>query len=92
MQPGGHCRVVQCPHGHGKQGGIGSPRSANGKGCHRNPFGHLHNRIKRINTAQMAAGNRHTQHRHHRFSRQHAWQMGCTARTGNDRLQTPALR
>ena len=90
VQFGAQQRVVNRQHGHGKQGRIDGTGIANGKRGHRHAFGHLHHTVQRIDAIEVFAGHRHPQHRHRGFGRQHARQVCCTPRSGNDRFEAPA--
>ena len=48
--------------------------------------------MQRIDALQMAAGDRHAQHRHRRFGGNHAGQVGGAARAGNDGLEATPYR
>ena len=48
IQHGKQLSVLRGEHGHGKQGCIGSPRTANGKCGNRHALGHLHDRVQGV--------------------------------------------
>ena len=57
----------------------------------RHALGHLHDRVQRIESAQVLAGHRHAEHRHRRLGRKHARQMRRPAGAGDDRRQPARL-
>ena len=72
--------------GHGEVGNrmqrrIRRARFANREGRYRHTFGHLHNRIQRILSAQMFGRDGHAKHGDDGFGREHSRQMCRTART-----------
>ena len=70
---------------------VGCARLADCEGRDRNSARHLHNREQRILALKMARGYGHAQDRHDGLGREHAGQMRCAARTGNDGAQAAPL-
>ena len=89
VELGAQSVIAQRQHGHRKQGRIGCTCIANGKGGNRDAFGHLHNAVQRIDTAEVLARHRYTQHWQHGLGGQHSRQVCCTTGTGNDGFEAP---
>ena len=92
MQLRAQRRIVGSQHRHREQGRVRRAGLADGERRYRNALRHLHDRIERIDTAEMATGHRHPEHRHDGLGGQHPRQVRRPPGRRDDRPQTARLR
>jgi len=79
-------RVLGAQDAGGQQGGVDCAGLADRQGRHRDTGRHLHDGQQRIHAREHRRLHRHAEYRQVGLGRTHAWQVRCTAGTGDDHL------